>query len=181
MGLAEVLQKRIKARKDESGDEVVQENDTLAGASRSSTTSTEYTEVDGENDIQDGVRSLNLFIFYRIHCDYSRKEATTAEQTKKTSVQSPSVPSPKPKKPSGSANDTTTLGQGLSLHSQKSDSATMPAPKPSNAEPAKKIPATSPAPRNTPPPSSPLRRPSPAAAKSSTFPKPRPETRASSP
>lgn len=63
MGLAEVLQKRIKARKDESDDEVVQENDPLAGASRSSTTSTEYTEVDGENDIQDGVRSLNSFIF----------------------------------------------------------------------------------------------------------------------
>lgn len=181
MGLAEVLQKRIKARKDDSDDEAVNDTDPLAGTSRSSTTSAEYTEVDGENDSQDGVRSLNLFLFCRIHGDHSRIQTTTAKETKKASGQSPSVPSPKPKKPSGSANETTTVGRGLSLQTQKNDFETMPAPKLLNAEPAKKIPATSPAPQNTPPPSSPPKRPSPGAAKSSTFPKSRPETRASSP
>lgn len=110
MGLVELLQKRIKVRKDESDDEVVQENDPLPGDSRSSATSAEYTQVDSENDIQDWVRSLILSMFYHIHCYCSRTQATIAKQTKKTSVQSPLVPSPKPKKPSGSANDTTTLG-----------------------------------------------------------------------
>ena len=55
MGLAEVLQKRIRPRKDESDDEATYESDPVLDASVSSA---ENTDSEGESESQDAVGSL---------------------------------------------------------------------------------------------------------------------------
>ena len=64
MGLIEVLQQRIKPRKDESEEEAVYDTDAVGDASDSSATSSaENIDVEGETESNDDVRSFELWQF----------------------------------------------------------------------------------------------------------------------
>ncbi len=65
MELAEILQKRIKARKDKSDDEAVYDTDPVEEASEpSAASSVENTDVDVEGESQEEVRSLSPSTVY---------------------------------------------------------------------------------------------------------------------
>ncbi len=62
MGLAEVLQQRIKSRKDESDDDAVYDTDAVVDTSESSAISSAGdTDVEHENESNDDVKSFELW------------------------------------------------------------------------------------------------------------------------
>ena len=87
MGLAEILQKRMTPRKDESDDETLHDTDAAANASGSSAgSSAGNTDVEGEGESGDEVRRIKFPKMYQSLHSNSQISTNMSQTAKKISI-----------------------------------------------------------------------------------------------